>query len=152
MKRSLIIGIALLHIVVLSTTSCTKTQYEKDVEIIQQYIADNNIQAIELDQTGLYYSIEKQGGNLHPNYNSIVTVNYKGYLTDGTLFGSDDTVMLALDQTITGWQMGVPLIGEGGRIKLIIPSQYGYGTQGSGTTVPKNAILIFDIDLMLFNK
>ena len=73
-----------------------------------------------------------------------------GYLTDGTEFGHDDTVKLSLPQTIMGWQMGVPLIGEGGRIKLLIPSQYGYGNKEQGD-IPKNSVLIFDIDLILFN-
>jgi len=147
-KIKLFLGFVIFVSVI--AVSCTKTQYEKDEEIIKQYIEDHNLNAVELDYTGLYYVIEKPGGSQHPHSNSEVTVNYHGELVDGTVFGKDDTVKLYLPETIMGWQMGVPLIGEGGSIKLLIPSQYGYGTSGSGK-VPKNAVLIFDIDLILFN-
>ena len=130
--------------------SCTKTQLDKDRDVIEKYIADNNLDALEISNSGLYYIIEKQGGSQHPTAYSLITVNYKGYLTDGTVFGHDDTVKLSLPNTIMGWQMGVPLIGEGGRIKLLIPSQYGYGAAAQDN-IPKNSVLLFDIDLILFN-
>lgn len=134
----------------LLVVSCTKTQYEEDRELIEEYISEKGLQAVELEETGLFYVIDRQGGNLHPNSTAIVTVNYEGYLLDGTIFGADDTAMLALSQTITGWQLGIPLIGEGGRIKLIVPSQYGYGASAVGD-IPKNSVLVFDVDLILFN-
>ncbi len=136
--------------VITALSACTKTQYEKDEEIIADYIQSHNLNATELDRTGLFYVIEKAGGKQHPKSNSTVTVNYVGRLTDETVIDSDDTVKLYLPETIMGWQMGVPLIGEGGKIKLLIPSQYAFGTAGKGN-VPKNAVVIFDIDLLLFN-
>ncbi len=139
-----------LVVLMISGYSCTKTQLDKDRDVIVKYIADNNLDAVEISNSGMFYLIEKAGGSQHPNAYSLVTVNYVGYLTDGTEFGHDDTVKLSLPQTIMGWQMGVPLIGEGGRIKLLIPSQYGYGNKEQGD-IPKNSVLIFDIDLILFN-
>ena len=130
--------------------SCQKSQAEKDREIIEDYIAENNLSAVQYETSGLFYVIEKPGGSTHPNPQSDVTVSYAGKLIDGTQFDNADTVMLNLSQTIYGWQLGVPLIGEGGEIKLLIPSAYGYGTQGAGI-IPKNAVLIFDIDLILYN-
>jgi len=147
-NRTITVVIILFFMVGIS--SCSKTQLDKDRDIIEKYIADNNIDALEISNSGLYYVIDKPGGSQHPSAYSLVTVNYNGYLIDGTNFGHDDTVKLSLPQTIMGWQMGVPLIGEGGRIKLIIPSQYGYGAKEQGD-IPKNSVLIFDIDLILFN-
>ncbi|OIP00577.1 MAG: hypothetical protein AUJ98_06980 [Bacteroidetes bacterium CG2_30_33_31] len=148
--KNLVIGFGLFITIIFTSISCTKPQIDKDKEIILKYISDNNLSATEIGTSGLYYVISKPGGSQHPTAYSTVTVNYTGYLINGTVFGKEDTTMLSLPQTIYGWQMGVPLIGEGGSIKLLIPSQYGYGTTKMGD-IPKNSVLIFDIDLILFN-
>lgn len=131
-------------------TACSKSQADKDREIIEQYLSDHSLNAIEYKNTGLFYVIKKPGGSTHPDTYSIVTVNYSGYLTDGTSFDQADTLQFYLGQTITGWQLGIPLIGETGRIKLLVPSSLGYGTSAVGN-IPKNSVLIFDVDLLLFN-
>ncbi|RLD75055.1 MAG: peptidylprolyl isomerase [Bacteroidetes bacterium] len=130
--------------------SCQKSQMDKDREIIEQYISDNNLDAVEYDVSGMFYVIDKPGGTSHPNGSSDVTVNYDGHLIDGTRFDQADTINLNLGQVITGWRYGIPLIGEGGSIKLLIPSAMGYGTQKVGS-IPENSVLIFDVDLILFN-
>lgn len=142
--------VVLLLITLSSTWSCQKSQADKDREAIEKYIADNNIPAVEYSTSGLFYVIEKEGGTTHPNSYSDVTVNYDGHLLDGTRFDKADTIKLNLGQTIYGWQLGLPLIGENGSIKLIIPSSMGYGTRAVGD-IPKNSCLVFDIDLILFN-
>ncbi len=142
--------LSLMTLMVLFAFSCTKSQADKDREIIQDYIASHSLGAVEYGSTGLFYVIERPGGSIKPSYNSYVEVNYDGYLTDGTVFDSGDTLGLNLAYTILGWQYGIPLIGEGGRIKLLIPSTLGYGAKEVGD-IPKNSVLIFDVDLILVN-
>ncbi len=139
-----------LSILISLNYSCKKDQEEVDREIIEQYISDNNLNAIELDDTGLFYVIEKAGGALHPTTSSTVTVKYRGKLVDGTMFDANDGLALGLGGTIYGWQLGIPLIGESGKIKLLIPSNLGYGSRSVGK-IPADAVLIFDVELLLFN-
>lgn len=124
-----------------------------DKKIIEDYLADNNLTA-QSTASGLYYIIEKPGGVNHPNINSLVTIHYKGYLTDGTVFdesysdGSPTTQPLSV--FIKGWQEGLQLIGIKGTIKLLIPSALAYGSTSPSTKVPANSVLIFDIELLEF--
>jgi len=130
--------------------SCQKSQSDKDREAITKYISDNNIDAVEYETSGLFYSIKKAGGAAHPSSNSEVTVNYDGHLLNGERFDKGDTIKLYLDQTIYGWKLGIPLIGEGGSIQLLVPSSLAYGTRKVGD-IPANSPLVFDVDLILFN-
>ena len=129
-----------------TTYSCQKeTQDEIDQKDIQQYISDHNIDAIQ-HPSGLWYKIIKEGGATHPNTSSRVNVDYVGTLLDGTEFDSNEKVSLIIGQTIIGWQIGIPLIGEGGEILLIIPSGMGYGNTDQGS-IPKNSVMIFEVKL-----
>jgi hypothetical protein len=65
---------------------------------------------------------------------------------NGTTFDSSNNVTLPLNALIEGFKIGLPLIGIGGRIKLIIPSSLAYGCQGGGS-IPSNSPLYFDITL-----
>jgi len=130
--------------------SCQKNQAEEDREIIENYINEHKLNAVEYNSTGLFYIIEKEGSAKHPDVNSSITINYKGELTSGSVFDSNKGVTFKLSNLIRGWQLGIPLIGEGGKIKLIIPSGLAYGSRATGT-IPSNSVLIFEIDLLLFN-
>ena len=132
------------------STSCQKDQNKEDREIIENYISEHKLNAVEYENTGLFYVIEKAGGSQHPTKYSEITINYKGYLTNGSVFDSNKNIILDLNRLIVGWQLGIPLIGESGTIKLLIPSAMAYGTI-SKPNIPANSVLIFDIDLLLFN-
>lgn len=87
-----------------------------------------------------------------------VSVNYLGKLVDGTKFdasadhgGTFDYVQ-GVDHLIQGWTEGVSTMNVGGKRKLIIPPQLGYGLQGAGDAVPPNATLIFEIELVAINN
>jgi len=85
---------------------------------------------------------------------SKVTVNYVGMLPDGTVFdassrhGQPFTFTLGAGEVIRGWDIGVQGMKEGGKRRLVVPPQDGYGTQGAGDIIPPNATLIFDIELL----
>ncbi len=126
-------------------------QFGKDTVIIEKYLADSSLTAVK-DSSGIYFIIEAAGEELHPNDNSVITVLYKGQLVDGTVFSqtADSTAYTTnLRSLITGWRIGIPKIGAGGKIKLFVPSYYGYGDQVWGK-VPANSVLIFDINLLSF--
>lgn len=121
-----------------------------DLEIIQDYLDSNNLTAQE-GEFGLYYIIEEPGtGTSMPTATSSVIMTYKGFFPDGQVFDQNDKVEFGLQNTISGWQVGVPLFKKGGKGKLLIPSSLAYGVGGRGG-IPGNQVLIFDIELHNFN-
>ena len=86
---------------------------------------------------------------------SIVTVNYTGWLEDGTKFDSSLNsgreplrFTLGAGQMIQGFDQGIPGMKVGGKRKLTIPPNLGYGSQDKGI-IPPNSTLIFEIDLLI---
>ena len=86
---------------------------------------------------------------------NIVTVNYTGWLTDGTKFDSSLNpgrspfrFTVGGGQVIKGWDEGLIGMKAGGKRKLTIPSSMGYGNQDMGV-IPSNSTLIFEIDLLI---
>ena len=102
----------------------------------------------------MYYVIEEEGIGEHPNIYSLVTVNYKGYLLDGTVFDEtlpDEPIQFQLFQVIPGWQEGIQKFRTEGSGKLLIPSELGYGSDAQ-SDIPANSVLIFDIELLSFEN
>jgi len=128
--------------------SCTKNEETS----IEEYLAQNNLKAQKHD-SGLYYIIEKEGTGGHPKVSNTVKMNYKGYYLDGEQFDSSydrgKPLEYKLSGLIRGWQIGVPLFQKGGKGKLIIPSNLGYGSHPTNG-IRDNATLVFDIELIDF--
>ena len=78
---------------------------------------------------------------------SYVLINYKGMLTDGTVFDQADRMPMPLDEVVPGFAQGLVQMQRGGRYKLTIPPELGYGAQASGP-IPANSTLVFEIDLI----
>jgi len=145
------IAFALFLIVAASCNKDEAVDYGPiDKKIIEDYIAEKGITNAQSTASGLYYVIQKPGGDIHPTSNSIITVNYQGYLTDGTLFDASATgkpFRSPLKYLITGWQEGLQLIGTGGKITLLCPSALGYGSTAS-SKIPANSVIIFNVELL----
>ena len=82
-----------------------------------------------------------------------VQVNYTGWLTDGTQFDSSVgrapfEFTLGAQEVIRGWDDGVTGMKEGGKRKLTIPPDLGYGARGAGGVIPPNATLLFEVELL----
>ena len=83
-----------------------------------------------------------------------VTVHYTGWLTDGTKFdssvdrGQPFQFRLGIGQVIRGWDEGVAGMKIGGKRKLTIPPDMGYGQRGAGALIPPNATLVFEVELL----
>lgn len=132
-------------------TLSPEEQLQEDIRIIRQYLTDNNLTA-DSTASGLHYIITQVGFGDHPDQQDSVTVKYKGYLLDGSVFDQTDdgeTAKFALSGLITGWQEGIPLLKKGGKGTFFLPSALGYGIYGSGP-IPPNTVLIFDIELVDF--
>lgn len=107
---------------------------------------------VKKTSTGLLYEIIKPGSDKKAlKMEDEVKVLYKGTLKTGKEFDgnyeSGDTARFALNRVIKGWGEGLQLIGEGGKIKLWIPAEMGYGQRGGGQIGP-NEPLVFEVDLI----
>jgi len=127
-------------------------QGEIDREIILNYIAANNLMAVE-HESGIFHVISVPGSGGSPTLSSNVKVKYKGYFTDNVTFDEttgNNTIEFPLSNLIEGWQIAIPLLQKGGKGTFLIPSALGYGSNPP-PGIPRNAVLIFDIELVDFN-
>ena len=104
--------------------------------------------------SGLYYRIDVEGSGAFPKKGQNVQVHYTGSLTDGFTFdssvqrGQPIGIPIGVGQVIQGWDEGIMLLREGGKARLVIPSNLGYGAQGASGVIPPHATLIFDVELV----
>jgi FKBP-type peptidyl-prolyl cis-trans isomerase len=107
--------------------------------------------------SGLQYQDLEVGAGAEAKPGDQVSVHYTGWLEDGTKFDSSldrnepFQFQLGAGMVIQGWDEGVSGMKVGGKRKLIIPSDLGYGAAGAGGVIPPNATLIFDVELLAIN-
>jgi FKBP-type peptidyl-prolyl cis-trans isomerase FkpA len=120
-----------------------------DAVLIDEYLSEQGITA-QMDESGLRYVILEEGEGNRPTVDHTVNVKYKGTLmSDNSMFDENtDGIELSLNAVIEGWKIGIPLIKEGGKIILYMPSNLGYGCSNLGTTIPSNANLIFEVEII----
>ncbi len=146
--------LSVISILVLATVlfSCKKdaNQGEIDRGLIEAYIMENQL-AGTYSSSGLYYVIEEEGEVEHPNLNSNVATSYKEESLYGIVYDEKEYYTEILSQKIPGVQEGLQLIGEGGSIKLLIPSNLAYGSNGNENIGP-NEVIVYDVTLHYFNQ
>jgi peptidylprolyl isomerase len=104
--------------------------------------------------SGLAYTDLVKGNGAAPVAGTVVTVHYTGWLTDGRKFdssvdrGEPFKFRIGAGEVIPGWDEGVMSMKVGGKRKLVIPPQLGYGAAGAGGVIPPNATLIFEVELL----
>ena len=103
--------------------------------------------------SGLQYRILNEGsGDDSPGPESIVSVHYRGKLTNGLEFDSsykrNQPASFPVNGVIRGWTEALQLMKEGDKWELIIPPDLGYGSEGAGNTIPPDSTLIFEVELI----
>lgn len=110
--------------------------------------------AEKITDSGLKYEDLVAGDGAVAESGQTVVVHYTGWLTDGSKFDSSVDrnqpfrFLLGKGQVIRGWDEGVQGMKIGGKRKLTIPPQLGYGAAGAGGVIPPNATLVFDVELL----
>ena len=102
-------------------------------------------------KSGLKYRILRNTDGEKPKASAKVTVHYKGWLDNESIFDSsyrrNEKISFGLNQVIAGWTEGMQLVGAGGMIELDIPYELGYGERGSPGSIPPKARLHFIVEL-----
>jgi FKBP-type peptidyl-prolyl cis-trans isomerase FkpA len=105
--------------------------------------------------TGLRYTdLETGSGETVTGRGQTIIVHYTGWLEDGTKFDSSRdrnepfSFPLECNFVIPGWDEGVKGMQVGGKRRLVIPPELGYGARGAGGVIPPNATLVFEIELL----
>ncbi len=102
--------------------------------------------------SGLQYEVLTEGQGRKPKATDRVQCHYHGTMIDGQVFDSSvqrgTPAVFGVNQVIPGWVEALQLMAEGSRWKLYIPSELAYGEQGAGGSIPANATLIFEVELI----
>lgn len=126
-------------------------QFNRDVDSIKAYLKAKNLVAVQDTASGIFYNISKVGNGI----DSVKTVQtkikalYTGQLLSGVVFDSTGTTPRDLGNAgslIVGFQFALTKITKGGKIRVYLPSFYGYGP-AVNKGIPANSVLIFDIEL-----
>lgn len=122
-----------------------------NVTLAQNMDSENNMVTTD---SGLQYEVIEEGEGASPEKGQTVVVHYTGTLEDGRKFdssrdrGQPFAFKIGVGQVIKGWDEGVGSMKVGGRRKLIVPPDLGYGARGAGGVIPPNATLVFDVELL----
>ena len=132
-----------------------KTQHAASSSFTNQKETLSNQTSEEFVTTssGLQYRIINEGsGHDSPKPESVVSVHYRGKLTNGLEFDSsykrNQPASFPVNGVIRGWTEALQLMKEGDKWELIIPPNLGYGSKGAGNIIPPDSTLIFEVELI----
>lgn len=119
----------------------------------EKFLAENaKKDGVQVTESGLQYSVIKEGTGKSPKATDTVVCHYEGFLTNGTVFDSSiqrgEPAAFPLNAVIAGWTEGLQLMKEGGKTRFFIPYNLAYGEAGAAGAIPPYAALIFDVELI----
>ncbi len=125
----------------------------KNEKLSKEFLAANSKKdGVVTLPSGLQYKILKAGTGAKPTVNSKVQVDYRGSLIDGTEFDSSykrgQAASFPVNGVIAGWTEALQLMKVGAKWQLVIPADLAYGENGAPPTIPPNATLVFDVELL----
>lgn len=125
---------------------CPDNRAANETSIIEYLDANSITDATRLPDSGLWYRIVEPGNDTKPTISSTISILYRGTDINDNIFEErvSDPAVFPLSNLIQGWQLGLPLIGEGGRINLYIPAHLAYDCAPPS----RNGVVIFDIQLV----
>ena len=123
----------------------------------KEFLAENAKRSgVVVLPSGLQYEVLAEGKGRKPKVTDKVQCHYHGTLIDGQVFDSSiqrgTPAVFGVNQVIPGWVEALQVMPEGSRWKLYIPSDLAYGEQGAGGSIPANATLIFEVELIKILK
>ena len=151
MKKYPVLNLAFIAVAVSTFLACDKdNQKDIDRSLIEDYLENHSLIA-ESTSSGLHYIIVEPGNSERPASNSTIDFIYTGRFLNDQIFDTSEGLVVTypLNGLIEGFKEGIPLIGKGGKIKLLVPSHLGYG-DNPPQGIPSNAVLVFDVELVDF--
>ena len=139
----------------LNTQESTTTENESLSENLNNI--DNNMDNQPVEGEELKIEVIQEGEGIEAKNGDTVSVHYTGYLTNGQVFdssigrGQPIEFVLGIGGVIKGWDQGVLGMKVGEKRKLSIPSDLGYGSAGAGGSIPPDATLIFEVEMIKIN-
>lgn len=135
-----------------------KMQEKKEMEAVnnqkdgEKFLAENKDKpGVKTHESGMQYKVLTAGTGASPTVDNTVKIHYKGTLINGEEFDSSysrgEPATFPLKNLIKGWQIAVPMMKEGGKWELYLPSELAYGQNGPPSIGP-NQVLIFTIELL----
>lgn len=126
--------------------AATQLEFARELEV--------NVEALTRTASGLQYQDLVVGDGIEAVAGNAVVVHYTGWLVDGTKFdssvdsGRPFSFTLGAGEVISGWDEGVAGMRVGGKRKLVVPPDLGYGAAGYPSVIPRSATLVFDVELL----
>ena len=134
-------------------TGCTTDNESTDnLAIADSFLEENGSRPnVVTTDSGLQYEVIVEGTGSSPKETDQVTVHYEGTFLDGKIFDSSvqrgEPAEFSLNQVIIGWTEGLQLMKTGGKTRLFVHPELGYGP-GGRPGIPPNALLIFEVELL----
>ena len=121
---------------------------KENAELFEKLKGNKSVVALP---SGVNYEIVKPGTGEYPKPTDTVKIHYTGTLANGTVFDSSvergQPLELGVNQFVPGFTEGIQKINKGGKIKLYIPPQLGYGDEPKGE-IPPGSALVFDVEMI----